>query len=152
MNLFASLINIQNFNFKAKANEKSSTNWNGSGQGNVITKLVGNRIYFKEEGAFKLDNHLRETKIFNEYIWTQLSESKLRLSHSRFGYNNEIILFELEQINGFDWVSTKPHICGKDSYSAEILHTSKNIELNWKITGPKKDEFIKYVYSTRTTT
>ena len=147
MNLFTSLINIQNFRFKATAGEKSSTNWNGTGQGKVITNLNGNKLFFKEEGSFKLDAISKETKIFNEYIWTQLSENKLRHSHSRFGYNNEVILFELEAVTNTQWASINPHICGKDLYSAELLIGSNYIKLKWRIIGPKKDETIEYFYS-----
>ncbi|MFT4694050.1 MAG: hypothetical protein ACI8TE_000949 [Francisella sp.] len=147
MDLFTSLINIQNFKFKATAGEKSSTNWNGIGQGKVITCLKGNKLFFIEEGSFKLNNIQKETKIFNEYIWTQLSENKLRLSHSRFGYDNEVILFELEPITNTQWASIEPHICGKDLYSAELLITNNHIKLKWRIIGPKKDETIEYFYS-----
>jgi hypothetical protein len=146
MNLFTDLMKIQKFEFKATTGKKSSTNWNGLGQGKVITSLKNNRLFFKEEGSFKLDSNPKATKIFNEYIWTRLSKNKLRLSHSRFGYDNEVILFDLEPKTDTHWVSSEPHTCGKDLYSAQLWITSSSIKLDWNIIGPKKDEFITYLY------
>ena len=146
MNLFDNLANTQHFTFKAIAGQKSSTNWNGLGEGKVATSLKGNKLFFKEEGSFKLDGNPKATKIFNEYIWTQLSKDKLRLSHSRFGYDNEVVLFELEPINITHWASTEPHACGKDLYSAKLEIIDSTIKLEWSIVGPKKDEHISYFY------
>ena len=146
MDLFTYLININNFKFKATAGKKYLTNWNGTGQGKVITQIKDNKLFFREEGCFKLDNNSKTTKIFNEYIWTQLSKNKLRLSNSRFGYNNEVILFELEPITNTQWTSIEPHICGKDLYSAKLVIEKNHINLTWNISGSKKDEIIEYIY------
>jgi len=151
MNLFEKLAIIKHFKFKAIAGKKSSTNWNGAGEGNVSTSIKDNKLFFKEDGFFKLDENPRAIKIFNEYIWTQLSNNRLRLSHSRFGYDSEIILFELKPIAIEHWVSSEAHVCGNDLYSAELKIINSTIKLSWIIKGPKKDEFIAYTYTSPST-
>ncbi|MEM7672168.1 MAG: DUF6314 family protein, partial [Verrucomicrobiota bacterium] len=45
------------------------------------------------------------------------------------------------------WVSEKAHLCGEDSYSL-VLQDAENqsITANWRITGPRKDEALEYIY------
>lgn len=147
MNLFSSLQQVKSFKFNASAGINSATNWNGIGHGKVVTRIEDNQIFFKEEGSFSLENITKPTNIFNEYIWTKLSEDKLRLSHARFGYKNTVTLFDLIKISETIWQSEEAHVCVDDLYSAELEITSNAIKLKWNIAGPKKDETIEYNYS-----
>ncbi len=147
MNLFSSLQQVKSFKFNASAGKNSATNWNGIGQGKVATKIENNKIFFKEEGSFSLENITKPTNIFNEYIWTRLSEDKLKLSHARFGCKNTVTLFYLINLSDTVWQSEEDHVCVEDLYSAKLEITRNSIKLKWNIVGPKKDETIEYSYS-----
>ncbi|AIT09537.1 hypothetical protein LO80_05855 [Candidatus Francisella endociliophora] len=149
MDLFSRLLTINSFEFKSSSGEKSQTGWSGSGKGKVITTREYDTIYFKEEGVFKLDGTSKQNKISNEYVWQQISPSKISLSHARFGYNNLVKLFDLKQIDETTWQSIQPHICIDDLYIAKLKVLDNCVELIWEITGPKKDEVIRYKYSSK---
>ncbi|WP_150466365.1 DUF6314 family protein [Francisella sp. SYW-9] len=147
MDLFSQLAKINGFEFESSSGEKSQTGWNGSAKGSVTIKVEQNSIYFKEQGHFKLNNTDRETKIENEYIWQKINSKRIRLSHARFGYENLVTLFDLIPKDENTWHSENQHVCVDDLYSAELYILDTGIELTWQISGPKKQEKIKYFYS-----
>lgn len=147
MELFSKLTKISNFEFESSSGEKSQTGWNGSAKGSVTIKIEQDLIYFKEQGRFKLNCTERETKIENEYIWQKIDSKRIRLFHARFGYDNLVTLFDLIPKDKNSWYSEKQHVCVNDLYSAELYILNNAIELIWQISGPKKQEKIKYLYS-----
>ncbi|MED7789242.1 DUF6314 family protein [Francisella sp. 19X1-34] len=147
MDLFSRLTKINYFEFEASSGEKSQTGWNGNARGNVTTKVEQDSIYFKEQGYFKLSNTDRETKIENEYIWQKIDSNRIRLSHARFGYNNLVTLFDLIPKGQDAWHSENQHVCVDDLYSAKLHILDSGIELIWEISGPKKQEKIRYFYN-----
>lgn len=147
MNLFNELLKVKTFEFKAQAGENSQTGWNGYGRGSIELQEDSDTIYFKEDGKLKLDCSKSEVKIANEYVWQKINSKEISLSHARFGHSNLVKLFDLVQIDQTHWQSKQAHVCVDDLYSAELEILDTHIELVWKITGPKKDECIKYRYS-----
>ncbi|GMN89039.1 DUF6314 family protein [Francisella sciaenopsi] len=146
MELFSKLLNIQHFKYESKSGKNSQTGWNGDGYGTVISQQKDNCIYFKEEGFFILNSSNKPISISNEYIWQKINPQRISLSHARFGYNNLVKLFDLIRIDDNLWQSEQAHICVDDLYSAKLYNLESEISLVWKISGPKKDEFLKYRY------
>lgn len=147
MELFSRLVKINYFEFESSSGEKSQTGWNGNAKGSVTIKVEQDLIFFKEQGRFKLNCNERETKIENEYIWQEIDSNRIRLFHARFGYDNLVTLFDLIPKDKNSWYSEKQHVCVDDLYSAELYILNNTIELIWQISGPKKQEKIKYFYS-----
>lgn len=146
MDLFSQLTKINYFEFESSSGEKSQTGWNGSAKGSVTIKIEQDLIYYKEQGRLKLNCTERETKIENEYIWQKIDSNRIRLFHARFGYDNLVKLFDLIPKSKGIWHSEKQHVCVDDLYSAELNILDNTIELIWKISGPKKQEKIRYLY------
>jgi hypothetical protein len=44
------------------------------------------------------------------------------------------------------WSSTEPHICREDLYEATLVTTEEQIQLQWTVNGPDKNEKIDYCY------
>lgn len=147
MNLFSELVKIKFFEFSASSGVTSQTSWNGFGKGSVTIKQQNNKIIFKENGVLKLVDSQRLINIENEYVWEQLDTKRIRLYHSRFGYDNLVTLFDLIPIEKNCWLSENKHVCVDDLYSAKLNFSNNQVKLDWKISGPKKDESIKYKYT-----
>ncbi|QIW10972.1 DUF6314 family protein [Francisella sp. LA112445] len=147
MDLFSRLAKINCFEFESSSGEKSQTGWNGRAKGNVTIKVEQDSIYFKEQGRFTLSNTDRETKIENEYIWQKIDSNRIRLFHARFGYDNLVTLFDLIPKDENTWHSENQHVCVDDLYAAELYILDNSIELIWQISGPKKQEKIRYFYN-----
>jgi hypothetical protein len=44
------------------------------------------------------------------------------------------------------WREISPHPCRDDCYRASLRVENGQIFVNWRVQGPKRDEFIDYVY------
>jgi len=121
------------------------TNWSGNGSGSVNIETLGNQIYLTEVGCFNFDNG-KSISTENEYLLIKKSNGTISLSHTRFGRNKPVFLFDISFDNN-KWLSIEPHLCVKDYYSCEIYTSKNTIYLNWNIVGPHKDEIISCIYS-----
>ncbi len=142
--LWALLHTIDAFSYTSRPGPDSLSGWQGEGQGQVTCERIGDdELHFIEQGQFSLQGGMT-VDMQNRYIW-QKTTSGIRLSHGRRG--EPVFLFELLPAAANQWQSAQDHLCINDLYSGELVENSKGFTLQWRITGPKKDEHLFYQYS-----
>jgi hypothetical protein len=57
-----------------------------------------------------------------------------------------VFLFDLTLVADGEWKDISPHTCGGDIYFARLSVRERPVLVHWSIRGPRKDEFIAYVY------
>lgn len=121
------------------------TGWRGVGNGIVdVYDATPDTLLFKEVGLWRQSGG-RELRFTNIFRWSR-GENHLRLDHLRQGLTRPIFLFDLAPDAQGVWRETAPHPCRADFYSAMLRLEGDQIRVNWRITGPRKDEVIEYVY------
>lgn len=148
--LWAELQLITQYQYESKPGPQSIMGWAGKGSGRVTIKYDSptGHLYFKEQGKFTLEqnDHCIETQ--NEFIWQRISNTRIRLFHSRFGRENKVELFDLVYDPPSDqWLSESAHSCGDDLYRGKAAGNNKSIDFCWSISGPRKQENLHYSYS-----
>ena len=121
--------------------------WNGNATGVVeVHRDIQNQILFTEIGTWHTHRGT-SLNFFNRYRWTlNLQKHSIQLEHLRYGENQPVKLFDLTFIKPSQWISGKSHQCNADSYSAILRLDNKQLNFDWKITGPRKNEQISYIY------
>jgi hypothetical protein len=123
-----------------------------TGSGEVlITHPSESEIFFQEKGLW----HASQLNFTNTFRWTfDLKANRVSLEHLRLGAGQPVFLFYLSPQTDRLLVPDSPHLCNKDCYLLTVTHDPFNIELNWSIAGPKKDEkiFCRYTSSLLTNT
>jgi len=121
--------------------------WNGNATGVVeVHRDTQNQILFTEIGTWHTHRGT-SLNFFNRYQWTlNLQKHSIQLEHLRYGENQPVKLFDLTFIKPGQWISGKSHQCNADSYSAILRLDNKQLNFDWKITGPRKNEQISYIY------
>ncbi|GAM78611.1 hypothetical protein JCM19241_2016 [Vibrio ishigakensis] len=146
--LWSALQSIRQYKYESKPGEKSVMGWAGEGQGSVSLRLEKDTLFFTETGQFVLAQNGHKVETNNEFIWQKLSDTRIRLLHSRFGRDKQVELFELIYHSESDsWESEQAHLCGDDIYSSKVIKGEQGIEFFWSITGPRKQENLHYRYS-----
>ncbi|MGY3928733.1 DUF6314 family protein [Aeromonas simiae] len=136
------LSQITAFTFQAGNGEGSRTDWNGRAAGQVVVTPWEGGLSFAESGQYTTP-HGQRLAMSNRYGW-QRGEQGIRLCHLRFGA--PVPLFELVPVTARRWQSREPHLCGADHYRAELVLTEQGFDVEWVITGPRKNERIAYCY------
>ncbi|MGC4015162.1 MAG: DUF6314 family protein [Luteolibacter sp.] len=135
---------VRQLSFRTISRSLETTGWAGEGDGIVEVVAEGSDVLlFKERGRW----FSRAGKGFdfkNTYRWT-LGANGIRLEHLRFGVARPVYLFELEESGPRSMVSSSPHVCSEDLYTA-TLELQDDILLRWQVTGPGTDESITYRY------
>nr|WP_255771868.1 DUF6314 family protein [Microbulbifer guangxiensis] len=85
----------------------------------------------------------RTVSMRNRYRWGRLDD-RVRLEHQR--REEPVLLFELAPVTAQGLRQVAPHLCGADTYAADLLLHGSEIELIWTITGPRKEERLHYHY------
>ncbi|HEY8569656.1 DUF6314 family protein [Microbulbifer sp.] len=133
---------VRAFSFNASNGPGSKTNWRGHGRGEVSVTSFGAHIVFDELAEFTdADGH--KVSLQNRYRWTRCLDS-VRLEHLR--RETPVLLFNLVPVTEHGFRHQAPHLCGDDTYTAELLLHSDKIELIWQIHGPRKNERLHYHY------
>jgi len=133
---------VRAFSFNASNGPGSQTNWRGHGRGEVSVEFFGAHILFAEQALFTdADGHKIELQ--NRYRWTRCVDH-IRLEHLR--REEPVLLFGLAPVTEHGFRHVQPHLCGKDTYTAELILHSDEIELIWHIHGPRKNERLHYHY------
>jgi len=143
--LWQQLQTIVGFLYSSQPGPGSKTGWQGEGCGQVEIQLKSeDELYFIERGSFSLTGR-EPIETFNTYIWQKTSQG-IRLAHGRRG--EPVFLFELvpHREHGL-WRSAAAHVCVDDLYSGELREGPEGFDLQWTISGPKKDEHLFYHYS-----
>jgi hypothetical protein len=148
--LWNSLQLITRYEVESSPGSGSQMEWRGNGAGRVtvFTEETAERLYFKEEGTFTLAQSGHRMNAHNEFGWERIGETRIKLSHSRFGRDQQVELFDLvyDDQTG-EWRSEAAHVCGEDLYSGNAAWRDGHIEFFWSITGPRKQEHLHYIYS-----
>jgi len=127
--------------------QTNESGWSGTGHGKVTVESIDpTTMLFHEKGHWQ-QNGRKQLKFTNVYRWTALPDSfGLRLEHLRFGSEQPVYLFDLQQIGSATWQSVQPHVCRLDLYTAALTLTADELQLRWTIEGPGKAESIAYLY------
>lgn len=104
-------------------------------------------VRFFENGHFRLDAaDARPVAFSNIFSW-ELGSDYAALSHERRG--DGVWLFDLiaaPESYSADLISREAHLCVADRYSARLTFVDAGFDLEWTISGPKKDEYLHYRY------
>jgi hypothetical protein len=68
------------------------------------------------------------------------------LEHLRQGVELPVFLVRFRLSKPHTQSSIDPHLCKRDSYTAQLYFGINAIALNWQVTGPYKNEEINYCY------
>jgi len=140
------LSKIASLSFEASSSIPNG--WNGSGIGIVVVESPNNQtLLFRERGQWSSPDG-RQLTFSNVYRWSRdTNNSRIRLEHLRFGPDQPVYLFELAGVDAQKMISVEPHVCSEDLYSAQLVVMDSQLNLDWTVTGPKKNETIKYAYA-----
>ncbi|MCC5832788.1 MAG: winged helix-turn-helix transcriptional regulator [Chlamydiales bacterium] len=120
----------------------------GEGTGSVTAVYEGgNACVFHEKGVWRgLEG--QEFTFRNVFRWTlNRIEGMFTLEHLRFGEKNPVFLFHLAPVNEQRLESLHAHLCGEDTYFGQLAFQPPNLELTWRVLGPKKNDEVRYTYS-----
>lgn len=141
--LWRRLGTVTGFACTSKPGPASKTGWRGHGRGSVeLIKKGDTELRFLERGTFEFGGS-EAVEMYNTFIW-QRRDDGLRLSHGR--HAEPVFLFDLEPAGDGVWKSARAHVCADDLYFGILTETAAGIDLEWTITGPKKDEHLYYRY------
>lgn len=134
--------------FVSRPGPQSKTGWAGTGHADIQTETVSeNCLRLIENGTFQPTGASRALTFRNVYRW-QLQDNALWLSHERFGAETPVFLVCLVADTAQRLTSEQAHLCGEDRYHLELGLTDDGMTLDWRITGPVKDEQLAYRYGT----
>lgn len=141
------LKNIDSLSFHAKTKSKEQKGWNGKGEGEVrVVRSNDNILLFHEEGSWK-DERGAEFNFNNVFRWTlDCQAGVIGLEHLRRGLDRPVFLFYLAPADDRSLVSVDSHLCAGDTYLGQIHFDARQLRLNWRVIGPKKNEEIDYYY------
>ena len=121
-----------------------ATRWARTGTGRVDVKATGpSTIEWEErgewtEGAGRFGYRTR--------LRWEFDTDGLRLSHLRRGADAPVHLATLRLDEHGALIPRAPHLCGHDSYLAEVRSDDQGLVLTWHATGPAKDYRLVMTY------
>lgn len=83
---------------------------------------------------------------YHDRLKITFGNSHVLLDHLRFDDKNPTKLVQLVPSSYHCLESLSPHLCGKDSYSAQMSWDDKEIRLLWVVIGPQKNEQIFHYF------
>jgi hypothetical protein len=141
---------VQRLSFVARSRAAPGCGWNGSGEGTVRVEEFDFRTTLFHESGSWTPKAGRPILFSNVFRWTlDAGVRSVRLEHLRFGTEHPVYLFDMVSAGEGEGilVSADPHVCREDYYAAWMEFDGQTIRLSWKITGPRKDETIEYLYT-----
>lgn len=140
------LVRLQALDFVSTPGDDSRTGWAGQGRADLrVDPVAPDCLRIIENGRFQPSGNARALAFSNVYRW-QWAGDELRLSHERFGVEQPVFLLSLVAAGPDRMTSRAAHLCGADRYAAELRLDDAGFELDWRITGPVKDERLAYRY------
>ncbi|KEZ77137.1 DUF6314 family protein [Salinisphaera hydrothermalis] len=136
---------LRSLSFTAEPGPASQTDWRGRGTAGIRTERAGNDWRLIERGRFVPAGAARGVTMNNVYRWQRVGD-RLRLYHERFGTDAAVFLFELVAESADRLICQQPHLCGDDVYRGTLVLAETGFDLDWSITGPRKDEHLHYRY------
>ncbi|MCX2523206.1 DUF6314 family protein [Larsenimonas rhizosphaerae] len=144
------LLNTCRYRFEAHPGPGSHSGWSGTGEGTATPEqdATGTVVRLYETGTF-IDNAGHQSITRNVFRFTHAAE-RISLHHERRGPLHPVWLFDLvaDPLNARRLVTDTPHLCGDDRYSAALTLQRGNMQLDWHIQGPRKNEYLRYYYRT----
>lgn len=105
-------------------------------------------LIFDEKGFWHLDEE-PNMAFSNTFRWRlDLKNQAIAVEHLRYGVKNPIFLFYLKCHGKGQLISENAHHCREDIYLATCSWNKKKVVYQWRILGPKKNQFLTYEYST----
>lgn len=138
---------VQRVLFTAESGAKSRMHWSGEGGGSVHVDARAHDTWLVEQGSFLPAGSTRQVSFKASWHW-ELNGQCLRLSHERYGADAPIFLCDFVACDETHLICDQPHLCGEDSYRCTLTLTGQGLDADWSITGPRKDERLKYHYLT----
>ncbi len=127
-----------------ECSSRLETGWNGRGRGRVDVKQTNvHTLIFDEQGHWN-GNASMQLPFRNVYRWC-LGDDQIALSHLRFGADHPVFLVDLLAAKDHLYAAN-PHSCGEDCYDAKLSIQDGALLLEWTVTGPAKDEYLRYTY------
>lgn len=102
-------------------------------------------LTFEESGTWRSVDGM-ESDFKNIFRWIMRPNGVLSLEHLRYGPSNPVHLLDLQPISATEWQPVEPFLCEQDGYTLRIKLEETAIYVYWRITGPKKDEYLEYTY------
>lgn len=139
---------IRQMEFTAKCRRIPPSFETRKGNGQVILEQpTEDTLILFEKGNWKAIQSETSIAFTNVFRWRlEKLQKSIALEHLRFGKNRPVFLFTLVLVEDYLLQSIKPHECKEDTYSGKLLFNTHNIHLQWKITGPQKNEVIETHY------
>lgn len=133
--------------FTAESGANSRMLWNGEGAGAVRVNTAAHDTWLVEQGFFLQTGSTRQVSFKASWHW-KLNGQCLRLSHERYGADAPVFLCDFVACDEARLICDQPHLCGADSYRCTLTLTRQGLDVDWSITGPSKDERLRYHYLT----
>ncbi len=109
------------------------------GKGKVSLEKKGpHTLLFKERGTWE-----NQVEFSNSFCFS-LKPSSISLAHLR--YEKPVFLLEFIYKEKDVLVAKEPYLCGEDVYFATLKIENNVLVLNWRVSGPKKNEEIQCSY------
>lgn len=143
---FNRLKKVKGYTISAKMNQQHIAHTKQGKAEVIISNHHPNELIFTEKGSWQQENQ-PEMAFTNSFRWTlDKKQSLLSLEHLRYGFDKPVFLFYLTVNSSKCLESLHPHICSQDTYLGNIQWSSKEIEFQWRIIGPNKNDFLTYHY------
>lgn len=143
--LWQRLTKVHHFNTTVQTGPGSKTGWTGTTTGTIelVQNEKNDQLDFIERGTLSTPEGKTLTTS-NHWQWSRTAEG-IHLYHRR--REEPVLLAELtaSAADG-SFHSQSPHLCGADVYALRLEIKPDSLLLNWRITGPKKDECISTRY------
>lgn len=108
----------------------------GSGQVRVERDPNQSTVIWREQGRWTA-GPFAGISFSNSSAWRELpGQQAIELSHLRRGDAVPTFLVRLKPTASGAWVSTEPHVCGADRYSATLTWDSAGLRLAWEVRSP----------------
>lgn len=132
-----------------ESSSRAGTGWDGTGSGLVdVEQPDPDTVVWLESGTW-LGPSGSAVSFSNSYRLRREGRS-LGVSHLRRGRLQPVELVRLDPVGPAEpdqWRAAEPHLCGADRYDARLRVTQEAVLLDWWITGPAKDESLRYRYT-----
>lgn len=145
--LWQQLLGINQLRFIAES-ETKGIGWNGSGAGQVrVDTKSDDEIHFVETGNWQTESG-KQLNFSNTYRWQKRDkpDDQILLSHLRYGKDHPVELLTLSETRSGIWQPFNSHRCNADQYTLDIKLQDFEIEMRWRIMGPKKNQTLLYIY------
>lgn len=141
------LASIRSFVTEVFSGDGSQTGWSGHSRGSVEVRSVASpaQLDFLESGQH-VTAQGKTLTTRNHWQWTRL-EGILQLAHSRQGHPVHLAALHPQDPYGHTFASAAPHLCGPDRYTLRLHIDGTSVLLEWRITGPQKNEQLRTTYS-----